>query len=226
MVVRKYNVKARYSSRISTVSGGVAACLVWMILSPVHAAKDGDTPEYKLITADLATQGETFSGKVLAKTPQGDVPLHEGDLVEFNGRVTAPVQPGGVVEIPATAFEGEPVGNVFLNMQVVSAFGRPTIAPAPMGRPPNIDPPPIVSRHIEFLPRGSEGTERPTRIAKTSNSGDRPIMYGQGLDRLQRVTAKGQDGTTRDLGNSVGSSLQRIYFPPARLPKGAHRIEG
>ncbi len=165
-----------------------------------------------MIAPDLAAQNEgEITVMVVEETDKGEVPLSEGNEVVFQGEVV-PVRPGG--KIKPAGFLKE-TGNQFLVLQVtrIVAGRRATSA--------------VLSQHIEVLPVGQAGQMVPTAVAHVSEicTPGQPLrVTGQGLDKLQKAMLVGPQGTAHELGESVGSSLQRVYAGPRNLPKGTYHF--
>ncbi len=192
----------------------VAAVSTGLWVVPNRLAFSQQTPNYKIIGPDLAAQGDgEISAIVVEDSDKGEVPLSPGDEVVCQGAVV-PVQPGGKIRIPNFAKE---VGNRFLVLQVTRlAAGGPAKRTAS-----------TVSQHIEVVPVGQAGQGVPTAVAHASEitTPGQPLrVTGQALDKLQKPVLVGQDGTQQQLGESVGSSLQRVYLGPANLPKGNYQF--
>ena len=164
-----------------------------------------------MIAPDLAAQGEEITGMVVEDTDKGEVPLNEGDEVVFQGTVV-PVGPRGRIKLPGFLKE---VGNQFLVLQITRrAQGTPARTAT-------------VSQHLEVLPVRQAGQAVLTAVAQASQitTPGQPLrVTGQGLDQLQKASLVGQDGVEHPLGESVGSSLQRIYLGPKDLPKGNYQF--
>jgi hypothetical protein len=176
------------------------------------------TSAYRFVSPELVSQGETFTAQVVEQTPQGEKPLPEGDVVSFQGQVV-PVKSNGTVEVPAFARE---LGNVFLTASVLLPSVRG------QGEPQSV---PITPEHVEVLPPSSSAAPVPTQISQSPQilAGGQPIrVQGQSLQALQSAWLETRDGTKVNLNDSVGSSLERIYFPPqgTPLPKGDLRFVG
>ncbi len=180
--------------------------LIWHTPSGALAQQ---SPTYRMIGPDLAAQNEgEITAIVVEDTDKGEVPLSEGDEVVFQGEVV-PVRPGGKIKLAGFLRK---VGNQFLVLQVTRIVaGRPAESA-------------VVFQHIEVLPV-AQGV--PTAVAHASEicTPGQPLrVTGQGLDKLQKAMLSGQDGTQHQLGEFVGSSLQRIYVAPKDLPKGTYHF--
>jgi len=161
-----------------------------------------------MITPDLAAQGEEITGMVVEDTDKGEVPLSEGAEVIFQGTVV-PVDPGGKIKLPGFLKE---VGHQFLVLQITRhAQGTPAKTAT-------------VSQHIEVLPVRPTVPTAVAQASQITTPGQPLRITGQGLDKLQKAALVGQDGAEHQLGESVGSSLQRIYSGPKDLPRGNYRF--
>ncbi len=171
---------------------------------------------YKIIAPDLVQQGEEFTARVVEETEQGERPLQEGDQVSVQGQVVD-VQRNGKIRLPSFVKE---VGNVFIIATILRATEAGQKEQGPL---------PTVTEHVEVVPPSRSGAPVPPKIARSPEivTADRPIrIEGQNLAALDRAALVAPDGKQVELNDSVGSSLQRIYFPPERtpIPKGAYRF--
>jgi hypothetical protein len=186
----------------------------------IGAVRPGDvevasTPNYRLAVPDLAEEGEHFTGMVVEETPNGDVSVTPSDQVVFNGQVIPP-EPGGKYAFPP--FEHKQ-GNYFIGVLVVPRTVTPEKAhtislPSP-------------TQHMEILPAPSKGQLEKPQIAHASDviaPGALLRVEGNNLERLQKAALVDDHSNQIPLGDSAGSSLQRIYLPPADkpIPPGAY----
>jgi len=186
---------------------GVVLVFAWAVTDYVRAQED--TATFEVVAPEIVPQGEDFTAMVVESTPKGDIPLGPGDEVAIQGMVV-PVEPGGKVKVPAFATE---LGNQFLVAEI-SRLTTGSVAISPHTK---------VNQHVEVVPAAP--SELPTKIARApemSLPGQPFRVEGQALDKLTSAALIGSDGTAHALTNSVGSSLQRVYIPPADLPHGKY----
>jgi hypothetical protein len=194
------------------------ACIATLALASavVVATPTEQNTKYKVIGPELIEQGDEFTAQVVEETDQGDVPLREGDQVSFQGQVLD-VQHNGKVRVPGVFKE---LGNVFVLAEVLRAT---------QGRGGKPERAPMAAQHVEVVPPISSGELVPTKIAHTPEivTPERPLrVEGQGLKSLERASLVGEDGRQIEFSDSVGSSLQRIYFldRATTIPKGTYRF--
>lgn len=159
----------------------------------------------RIIQPDLVRQGETFTGVVVEETPAGDVPLEHGNVV-FRGQVL-PIESGGRVKFPAFVKE---TGDAFVDVQVV--------------RVPDSSPASLMPHRFEVVPLQATLHTKIAAVSNIVNPGGRIQVTGQGLDAMQRAALTDSRGAWIDLGDSVGSSLQRLAVVPRNLPPGTYRF--
>jgi hypothetical protein len=166
---------------------------------------------YKFILPDLVIQGEAIRGTVVEETPDGDVPLREGDQLVLRGEVID-VEEDGKIELPAYVNE---TGSQFITTQILSAFGTSFYD----------KPREMIPQHIEILAI-KEGLD--TQIKQTSEMiGDRFRVRGQGLSELGDAKLVGDDRTIPLDEPIASSSLELIYAVPEGedIQPGEYRFE-
>jgi hypothetical protein len=173
-------------------------------------------PNYRLLVPEIAEEGQKFTGMVVEETPKGYVPVAQTDRVVFNGQVL-PQQPGGQFGFPP--FERK-LGNYFIGVAVV-----PHTVSQEDVRQQSL---PISIQHMEILPKSSEirtGAPEVARASSVIGPGAPLRVEGRNLQVLQRAALVDQQANQITLGDSVGSSLQRIYLPSSDtpMPAGTYR---
>lgn len=159
---------------------------------------------YRFIVPAVADQG-TFTGKVVAETDQGQVPLSAGDQLTLNGEVVG-VEGDGTVTFPPLPHVGDNVINATV---VGKSKGKET---------PHFEP---CSVNVIAVP---EGLAPRIYHASEITTDSIPLrVQGQALDKIT-AAALVNDQTRIPLSKSVGSSLERIYFSTAGnpMPKGKY----
>jgi hypothetical protein len=186
----------------------------------IGAIRPGDVettsmPAYHLVVPDLAEEGETFTGMVVEDTPKGAVPADPSDQVVFNGQVV-PEQTGGIYKFPP--FEKKQ-GNYFIGVRVI-----PHTVPPEKTHTISLPGP---TQHMEILPpqAGNDGGKPQIAHASDVVAPGLPLrVEGQNLRSLKKAALVDEHANQIPLGESAGSSLQRIYLPPAgtSIPPGAY----
>ena len=170
-------------------------------------SRTASTPSFRVIAPDLVAQGEEFTGVVVQETDKGEVPLQGAEVI-FQGSVI-PVEPGGKVRLSGLLGD---VGHHLLELEVVRNVGGVRNSAA------------TVSQYIDVLPVPPNVSTVIARAPEICAPGQPLRVTGQALNNLTNPALVGQGGALHPLGASFGSSLQRIYFGPADLPKGSYRF--
>lgn len=168
---------------------------------PPGLAKSQSKSIHRLIAPSRIMEGESFSAIVVEQTDGKIVPVPEDDTVSFQG-VVIDVQPGGRIEVPA--------GSTTFGGFVVDSKGKH----------------PLRRHHLNVVTN--------TKTAEPVIESTSPIVCrnapfhvkGRGLDQLKDAAYVTEDGTRINAGDSVGSSLERIYpnLGGQAIPKGTIRF--
>jgi hypothetical protein len=171
--------------------------LTWVLACAAATAQQ--KPAYQVVAPEIVAQGEEFTLRVVEATDKGPVPIPSGAEVLLNG-VALPAEAGGKVQAPAFIWEA---GNQFLVI-TVRVGAEET----------------YLQHHVEVirLPHAPQQPPQISHVAEFCPPGGNLRVEGQALDNLRNAGLKGTSATY-PLGDSVGSSLQRIYTPTVDLPK-------
>jgi hypothetical protein len=164
---------------------------------PLGWAKSQPQPTHRLLAPSKVMEGESFSALVVEQLDGKMEPVPEDDTVTFQG-VVIDVEPGGRIDLPA--------GSTTFGGIVVDSKGKH----------------PLKRHHLNIVPaiKPAEPVIESTSPILCPNA---PFhVRGQGLDQLSKAAYVAEDGTRIDAGQSVGSSLERIYpnLGGPAIPKG------
>jgi len=184
--------------------------------APTNPSDGKTSSNYRLLVPDIAQEGEEFTGMVVEETAKGDVPVADSNQVVFNGEVL-PQQPDHTYKLPP--FERQ-LGNYFIGVAIVP----PTVNKEEIRK----EPIPTSTQHMEIVPAapGSPpGSPEIARAASVVGPGTPLRVEGRNLQTVQRAALVDDQSNQVALGDSAGSSLQRIYLPSseAKMPPGAYR---
>ena len=178
------------------------SCVVLLLMMCTGAAQQN--PDYHVLAPEMVLQGEEFTARIVQTTDKGQTPVSPGTPVIIHG-IRFTTDAAGKIRLPALF---QVSGNQFLFISIL--IGGQQI---------------FLQHHVEviWLPQEAGQPPQISRVGDQCPPGSNLRVEGTGLNDLRNPGLKGAN-TTLPLDDSVGSSLQRIYTPPANLPKGSYRF--